>query len=256
MSSSPLKRTSAVDIPLILDLICQDLTRQHLLACVRVCHSWHDAFQLQLDRFVRLDKNPKTNQEHTRAVVERAGRIRSLQVDIADGGWFLYNHIDHKTSTLAATPNSSIAAAAFTPAGRCINLEELFCIDFNYLPRPSNGDEGWFYHAYDRPSIISQSSNALRLIRQNPKLRSLYIRHARQFYRTDHFSPEILESLSTHKSLTHIKIHLDYAVDAEFRIQLLQHLPATIQDFELVCRPAQVASAPLATTHQHANSDA
>ncbi|KAG0261470.1 hypothetical protein BGZ95_004228, partial [Linnemannia exigua] len=231
---SPPKRTSAVDIPLILDLICQDLTRNHLLACVRVCRSWRDAFQLQLDRFVRLGKNPKTNQEHTRAVVERAGRIRSLQVDIADGGWFLDSHVDHKPNAVAVTPKgSNTAADAFTPAGRCINLEELSCLDFNYLPRPSNGEEGWFYHAYDRPSIISQSSNALHLIKQNPKLQSLYIRHARQFYRTDHFSPEILESISTHKSLTHIKIHLDYAVDAEFRIQLLQHLPATIQDFEL-----------------------
>ncbi|KAF9117225.1 hypothetical protein BGW39_002443 [Mortierella sp. 14UC] len=241
MSSSILpKRASAIDLPLILDLICQDLKQHHILACVQVCQSWHDAFQSQLDRFVRLDKNPKANQEHIRTVVEHAGRIRSLEVDISDGGWFLDHHVDHDTSVIAAP----------TSTGRCINLEELSCLDFNYQPRPSNGEEGYFYHASDRPSIISQSSNALHLIRQNPKLRSLYVHHARQFYRTDHFSPDVLESISTHKSLTHIKIHLDYAVDAEFRIQLLQHLPKTIQDFELVCRPAQVEFVPMATTHQ------
>ena len=106
------------------------------------------------------------------------------------------------------------------------------------------GDEGYFYHAPDRPSIVSQSSNALRLIQHSPKLQFLYIHHARQFYRTDHFSTEVLEAISNHKSLRRIKIHLDYAVDAEFRVRLLQHLPEGVEDFELVCRPSQVSTPP------------
>ncbi|KAF9909430.1 hypothetical protein EC991_008569 [Linnemannia zychae] len=249
-SSTPLKRTSAIDIPLILDLICQDLERHHVLACVQVCQSWRSAFQSQLDRFVRLNKNPKVNQEHIRTVIEQAGRIRSLQVDVSDGGWFLDDHVDHDTSLTVASPSeSSIDSAAPTPVGRCINLEELSCLDFNYLPRPSHGEEGYFYHPPNRPSIVSQSSNALHLIRQNPKLKSLYVHHARQFYRADHFSIEVLESIAAHKSLTHIKIHLDYAVDSEFRIRMLQYLPETIQDFELVCRPEQDEFVPTAESH-------
>jgi hypothetical protein len=222
-STPPKTRASALEIPLISDLICKDLTRADLHACIQVSHHWHDAFLPQLDRFVRLATNPrKTDPRHFREVLDRAVQIRSLQIDISDGGWFLgkYN------------------------AARCINLEELSCFDFGYQPRPANGEEGYFYHASDRPSIVDQSSNSLRLIQHAPKLQSLFIHHARQFYRTDHFSTEVLEAISNHKSLRRIKIHLDYAVDAEFRIRLLQHLPTSVEDFELVCRPSQVSTPP------------
>ncbi|KAF9934269.1 hypothetical protein FBU30_002687 [Linnemannia zychae] len=214
---------TALDIPLIMDLICDGLTRQDLLACVQASRRWLDAFKPQLDRFVRIDRNPRSDLQHIRSVVHRAARIRSLQIDISDGGWFLPS-----TAKIPETDN------------RCINLEHLSCLDFGYQPRPSNGEEGWFYHSPDRPSIVSQSNNALRLIAHSPKLRSLHIHHSRQFYRTDHFMPEVLQSLAEHKSLTQIKIWLEYAVDAEFRIQLLQHLPETIEEFELICRPTQV----------------
>ncbi|KAG0196950.1 hypothetical protein BGX33_001132 [Mortierella sp. NVP41] len=217
------KRASAIEIPLILDLICEDLTRNQLLACIQVSQLWRDVFQPQLDRFVQLS-SPRVNQQHTLAVLGRASRIRSVEIDISDGGWLLKDdrHV-------------------------CFSLEELSCFDFDYLPRPANGEEGFFYHPSDRPSIVDQSTNALRLIEHNPKLRSLFVHHGRQFYRADHFSPEVLKAISTHKSLTHIKIHLDYAVDAEFRINLLQHLPESIQDFELICRPSQVSTAPVVT---------
>lgn len=224
MPATPQKtRASALEIPLISDLICKDLTRADLHVCIQVSRHWHDAFLPQLDRFVRLSNNPrKTDPHHFREVLDRAAQIRSLQIDISDGGWFLDKY----------------------DAARCINLEELSCLDFGYQPRPVNGEEGYFYHASDRPSIVDQSSNALRLIQRAPKLQFLFIHHARQFYRTDHFSTEVLKAISNHKSLRRIKIHLDYAVDAEFRIRLLQHLPASIEDFELVCRPSQVSTPP------------
>ncbi|KAK3834205.1 MAG: hypothetical protein JOS17DRAFT_36187 [Linnemannia elongata] len=241
MSPAPhQKRASALEIPLISDLICKDLTRKDLLACIQVSHHWHDAFQPQLDRFVRLDTNPRKNPPHLiRQILDRAAQIRSLQIDISDGGWFL-----PKEDPVIAGRSKSTAALGGATAGRCINLQELSCLDFGYQPRPGKGDEGYFYHAPDRPSIVPQSSNALRLIQHSPKLQFLYIHHARQFYRTDHFSAEVLEAISNHKSLRRIKIHLDYAVDTEFRMRLLQHLPEGIEDFELVCRPSQVSTPP------------
>ncbi|KAF8945297.1 hypothetical protein BGZ47_002929 [Haplosporangium gracile] len=238
MPSTPQKRASALEIPLISDLICKDLTRNDLLACIQVSHLWGDAFQPQLERFVRLDTNPRKNPpHHIRTIIDRAAQLRSLQIDISDGVWFLPKDND---SVIAVRSGSTMGGAA----RQCINLEELTCLDFGYQPCPSKGDEGYFYHAPDRPSIIRQSSNALRLIQYSPKLRFLYIHHARQFYRTDHFTTEVLEAISNHKSLRRIKIHLDYAVDAEFRIRLLQHLPEGIEDFELVCRPSQVSTPP------------
>ncbi|KAF9551856.1 hypothetical protein EC957_004179 [Mortierella hygrophila] len=234
------KRASALEIPLISDLICKDLTRKDLFACIQVSHHWHDAFQPQLDRFVRLDTNPRKSPPHLiRQVLDRAAQIRSLQVDISDGGWFL----PKEDSVIAGRSGSTMALGGAT-AGRCINLQELSCLDFGYQPRPGRGNEGYFYHAPDRPSIVPQSSNALRLIQHSPKLQFLYIHHARQFYRTDHFSTEVLEAISNHKSLRRIKIHLEYAVDDEFRMRLLQHLPEGIEDFELVCRPSQVSRPP------------
>ncbi|KAG0081483.1 hypothetical protein BGZ90_007942 [Linnemannia elongata] len=235
------KRASALEIPLISDLICKDLTRKDLFACIQVSHHWHNAFQPQLDRFVRLDTNPRKLPPHfIRPILDRASQIRSLQIDISDGGWFL----PKEDSVVTNRSGSKMAALGGAAAGRCINLQELSCLDFGYQPRPGKGDEGYFYHAPDRPSIVPQSSNALRLIQHSPKLQFLYIHHARQFYRTDHFSTEVLEAISNHKSLRRIKIHLDYAVDAEFRMRLLQHLPEGIEDFELVCRPSQVSRPP------------
>lgn len=241
MSPTPhQKRASALEIPLISDLICKDLTRKDLLACIQVSHHWHDAFQPQIDRFVRLDTNPrKSPPDLIRQILDRAAQIRSLQVDISDGGWFL-----PKGDSVIAGRSGSTTALGGATAGQCINLQELSCLDFGYQPRPGKGDEGYFYHAPDRPSIVPQSSNALRLIQHSPKLQFLYIHHARQFYRTDHFSTEVLEAISNHKSLRRIKIHLDYAVDAAFRMRLLQHLPEGIEDFELVCRPSQVSAPP------------
>ncbi|KAG0070933.1 hypothetical protein BGZ90_012449 [Linnemannia elongata] len=195
---------SIFDIPHILDLICNDLSKDQLLACLEVSRTWRTNFTPQALRYVRFS-NLKSHQTWT--VLRSAGLIRSLTIDIADAGWFLDN---------------AFGSSYYS------NLRELHCVDFNYVQKPK--PEGYYY--YTRPSIVDQSQNALRLINSCPRLRSLTVDHLSRQYRSDHFTEDIFKSIYTHTSLATIKIHLE-CVPYEFSTVLIKSLPASLKDFEL-----------------------
>ncbi|KAK3834233.1 MAG: hypothetical protein JOS17DRAFT_773140 [Linnemannia elongata] len=194
---------SIFDIPHILDLICEDLSKNQILACLEVSRTWRAIFLPQALRFVRFS-NLKRHQTWT--ILHSAGLIRSLTIDIADAGWFLDNAI-----------GSSYYA----------HLRDLHCVDFNYHHKPKP-----MGHYYTRPPIVDQSQNALRLIEFCPNLRSLTVDHLSRQYRTDHFTEDVFKSIYTHTSLATIKIHLE-RVPWEFLTVLNKSLPASIKDFEL-----------------------
>ncbi|KAG9066888.1 hypothetical protein KI688_012800 [Linnemannia hyalina] len=194
---------SIFDIPHILDLICEDLTKDQLLTCLDVSRTWRTNFTLQALRYVRFSN---LNSRQTWTVLHSAGLIRSLTIDIADAGWFLDN---------------AFGSSYYT------NLQELHCVDFNYLQKPRRTR-----HYHMRPSIVDQSQNALQLIESCPNLHSLAVDHLSRQYRTDHFTEDIFKSIYTHTSLTTIKIHLEN-VPLEFSTVLIKSLPANLKDFEL-----------------------
>ncbi|KAG0304911.1 hypothetical protein BGZ97_001306, partial [Linnemannia gamsii] len=204
MSSPSTNRTqiSIFDIPHILDLICDDLSKDQLLTCLEVSRAWRVNFTPQALRYVRFS-NLKSHQTWT--ILRKASLIRSLTIDIADAGWFLSN----------------------PDAATCVNLRELRCVDFNYQPKPRSSP-----YIYAQPSIVNQSNNALRLIESCPKLETLLVDNLSSQYRTGHFTEAVLKSIYNHPSLTKIKIHLDSA-PREFRTVLIKSLPTGLKDFEL-----------------------
>ncbi|OAQ35200.1 hypothetical protein K457DRAFT_121180 [Linnemannia elongata AG-77] len=103
---------SIFDIPHILDLICDDLSKDQLLLCLKVSRSWCTNFTPQVPRHIRFS-NLKSHQTWT--VLRSARLIRSLTIDIADAGWFLDNTF----------------GSSYYP-----NLRELHCVDFNYSQKP------------------------------------------------------------------------------------------------------------------------
>ncbi|KAF9285724.1 hypothetical protein BGZ68_003598 [Mortierella alpina] len=216
---------SIFEIPLILDLICDSLTKQDLFACLNVCRLWCTLFQLQLVRYVRFAdlKAPQT-----RLIINHAHRIQHLQIDVADARWLLH------------------------PA-RCINLKTLSCVDFGYIPCRASCDhpspEAVQYQTChvlaseddedDEPLLqrlerVDPTMNALRLVQQNPGLTHLEFEHCRRHYGLSHFDPEVLTALSTHRSLTRIKIILNYKHqdDSQILFSVLKHLPDTLLDLE------------------------
>ncbi|KAK3834211.1 MAG: hypothetical protein JOS17DRAFT_738396 [Linnemannia elongata] len=197
---------SIFDIPHIIDLICDDLSKDQLLACLEVSRTWRTIFSPQALRHVRFS-NLKSRQTGT--VLRSAGLIRSLTIDIADAGWFL---------------NNAFGSSYYA------NLRELYCVDFNYSQKPKRG-----VYYYTRPSIVDQSQNALRLIGSCPRLLSLTVDHLSRYYRADHFTEDIFKSIYNHTSLTTIKIHLEM-VPPEFSTILIKSLPASLKDFELSIR--------------------
>ncbi|KAF9156610.1 hypothetical protein BG015_003578 [Linnemannia schmuckeri] len=194
---------SIFDIPHILDLICDDLSKDQLLTCLEVSRTWRANFTPQALRHIRFS-NLKGHQTWT--ILHSVGLIRSLTIDISDAGWFLNN-------------NNSVTAT-------CSNLRELRCVDFNYQPKPAAGA-----YYYTRPSIVDQSDNALRLIEACPKLETLIVDNLSHHYRTDHFTEDVFKSIYTSTSLTAIKIHLK-CVPREFWSVLAKSLPVGLKDFE------------------------
>ncbi|KAF9909427.1 hypothetical protein EC991_008566 [Linnemannia zychae] len=197
------------DIPLILDLICDHLTKDDLLPCLQVSHYWHDLFKPQFLRCVRF---ADLKEHQTWAILDNAARIRSLTIDIADAGWLLDN-----------------------PYSPCINLQVLRCVDFGYVyPHDYNSYDDELDHDSDSTSLESNqvdlSTSALNLIQSNPKLAVLEVIHCRQRYRTSHFTPAILTSISKHQTLSQIKINLDFLLPDSFLVALLHHLPLSLED--------------------------
>ncbi|KAG0291233.1 hypothetical protein BGZ97_005955, partial [Linnemannia gamsii] len=189
---------SIFDIPLILDLICNNLTKDDLLPCLQVSRGWFGLFQPQAIRLVEF-VNLKKYQ--TWAILDSAARIRALTIDIADAGWFLDN-----------------------PTSPCTNLKELYCVDYDYQPKGA-------YQPVKTPSIVDQTKNALLLVETNPKLRTLSVQHNVWNYRVDHFTESIFKSLASHKSLARIHISL-LSITLTFRYTLFNSLPSGLQDFE------------------------
>ncbi|KAF9953828.1 hypothetical protein BGZ70_000108 [Mortierella alpina] len=76
--------------------------------------------------------------------------------------------------------------------------------------------------------------NALRLVQQNPGLRTLEFEHCRRHYGLSHFDPQVLAALSKHPSLTKINIQLNYnhQDNSQILIAILKHLPDSLQELE------------------------
>ncbi|KAF9551864.1 hypothetical protein EC957_004187 [Mortierella hygrophila] len=205
MQFIPIKHTisfSIFDIPLILDLICDNLTKVDLLPCLQVSRDWFDIFQPQVLRHVEF-VNLKKHQ--TWALLDSAARIQTLSIDISDGDWLLNN-----------------------PTSPCINLIELHCLDYDYLPK---GKDYWGL----LPAIVDQTRNALLLVETNPKLRTLFVEHYEWRYKSDHFTEPVFESLATHTSLTRIHISVQ-SITLPFRYSLYNSLPVSLRELEFCYR--------------------
>lgn len=220
----------------VLDLICTHLATIDLIHCTQVSSLWNFIFQPQLLRHIQFVDLKK---EKTWDILDHASRIQSLKIDIADGGWFL---IDSSPTTTTTIPSTSRTKT--TPP--CINLGWLHCVDFGYFTNPIRPtDERYGEWAYPDPTptvmmnrtkphaSAGDSTNALRLIQQNPKLHSLTIKHGRQTYGVDHFTPHVLQSISTHLSMTLLDIQLNFDISLDFLEALLRHLPLQLQELRV-----------------------
>ncbi|KAK3839918.1 MAG: hypothetical protein J3R72DRAFT_492251 [Linnemannia gamsii] len=199
MSFSSTTQISIFDIPHILDQICDDLSKDQLLACLDVSRTWRVLFIPQALRHVRFS-NLKSHQTWT--ILHRASLIRSLTIDIADAGWFLNN-------TVVVVPPFN-------------NLRELRCVDFNYRPKSKAAR-----------AVVDLAENSLLFIASSPKLHTLIVNNISHHYCSYHFTEEVFKSIYTHSSLTTIKIHLSCAPQ-RFSDILFNSLPARLRDFELV----------------------
>ncbi|KAF9146977.1 hypothetical protein BG015_011439 [Linnemannia schmuckeri] len=172
-------RLTIFEIPHVLDLICNRLATNDLISCTQVSFLWHGIFQSHLIRHIRF---VDLNKETTWDIFDHANRIKSLKIDIADGDWFLTDGNPTATATITAKETTS----------PCINLEELYCVDFGYFEEPTRPTDerygDWVYPdatpAVEMNRIKPYGSsgvttNALRLIQQNPRLHTLTIEHRR-----------------------------------------------------------------------------
>ncbi|KAF9133174.1 hypothetical protein BGW39_010387 [Mortierella sp. 14UC] len=227
------------ELPHLLDLICSHLSTNDLIPCTQVSSLWNHLFRQQLLRHIRFADLKK---ETTWDILDHAHRIRSLQIDIADGGWFLLGSNPTIISTTTEAAGMEVATA-----GPCINLEELHCVDFGYFRNPSGPDDDWYdeYFPYTAPASFflmnraqphpsaGTSTNALGLVQQNPRLRVLKIEHGLPNYGVDHFTPQVLQSLSEHPALVRLDIQLNFDLTMDFLVVLLRHLPTRLQELYL-----------------------
>ncbi|KAF9912249.1 hypothetical protein EC991_000140 [Linnemannia zychae] len=209
-------RISIFDIPHILDLICDSFdSKKELLPCLQVSRAWYRVFRPQVLQHVEF-VNLKRHQTWT--ILSSAARIKSLTVDISDAGWFLNS--------------SSSTSLTFSP---CVNLQELHCVDYAYLPKPPAPKLMTVAEIRSPPpTYVDQTKNALLMIEINPKLRTLTIQHQENGYKATHFTEAVFKSLASHKCLTQIHISIPF-ISSVFRQTLICSLPVSLRDFEFCC---------------------
>lgn len=182
-----------LDIPMIVDAICEYLSLQDILHCRQVGTAWFNYFNpycWKTTKFVDL------SEKHTIEILQNTARIRSLTVDLQDPDLLVTNSY----------------------ARQCTQLKELHCANFEYLEQ---GD-AW-YGPHD------PRKNALFLLESNPKLERLEI--DRPVYAVFlYFVPRIIASLSQHSCLTTLRISGFYT---DTVMDVLCHLPLSIQDVEM-----------------------
>ncbi|KAG0360188.1 hypothetical protein BGX24_005604, partial [Mortierella sp. AD032] len=183
---------SLFDIPEIINSICDNLSRNQLATCLQVSRSWNDIFSPQISRFVKFS-NPTS--EESQAILHRAALIRSLEIDIFDGAWFL------------------------DPVVPCTNLRRLYCVDMN--------DMDDIEHS---PTDNLPTTNALMLLDKNPQLQILHVERS-NFDNTTEPIFATLKCISTHPSLTQITVRVASSTTDMLSL-LVHHLPSTVQDFE------------------------
>ncbi|KAG0049332.1 hypothetical protein BGZ83_005871 [Gryganskiella cystojenkinii] len=227
MLSDPL-RLSIFEIPLLLDLICSNFqSAQEIRPCLQVCRLWQSVFSTQVKRFVRF---ADLNESQTRAVLDRAHRVRHLEIDIEDAGLFLQGD----------DPDDG------HPAAYCRNLQTLTCVDFGYFPQEIVDTNRRGMITGLSKHKIDPRTNALCLLERNAKLETLRVEYNRQYqYGTRHFTPAVLDALSYHQHLRRFVLRLNATVVSDLFIKdLLLCLPPQLQDLE-IGRLANLGPSPL-----------
>ncbi|KAF9110996.1 hypothetical protein BGX27_005523 [Mortierella sp. AM989] len=97
------RTTSIFEIPILLDVICDNLSPKDIWNCYRSSQSWKSLFDPYRSRVVQY---AYLNSTQTSSIIHNSHQIRNLKVDLADAGHFL--------------------------GSACINLLNLVCIDFGY----------------------------------------------------------------------------------------------------------------------------
>ncbi|KAK5814571.1 hypothetical protein F5H01DRAFT_414635, partial [Linnemannia elongata] len=146
---------SIFDIPVLLDSICDNLSRNQVAACLLVSRSWCDLFLPQISRFVKFD-SLGDSQAQVQSILDRAAVIRSLEINLSDGAWFLDKDV------------------------ACTNLRRLYCFDsydFDSSPESDFSD-------------FPNTTNAMALVCKNSQLEMLHIRHRRKADSTRGYLPE------------------------------------------------------------------
>ncbi|KAF8978391.1 hypothetical protein BGZ46_006508 [Entomortierella lignicola] len=175
------------EIPILLDVICDNLSPKDIWNCYRSCRAWKSLFDPYRSRIVQY---AYLNSTQTSSIIQNSHQIRILKVDLADAGYFL---------------NSA-----------CINLRKLFVVDFEYTNDKST----------------NPNTNALELIKRNPKLQKLDIHHRADTQAPQPFHESVLESLSIHASLRSITINMRLPWDVTR--SFLSHLPPKLEELTMM----------------------
>ncbi|KAF9159760.1 hypothetical protein BGX21_001942 [Mortierella sp. AD011] len=99
------------EIPILLDVICDNLSPKDIWNCYRCNKSWRSLFDPYRSRIVQY---AYLNSSQSSSIIHNSHQIRNLKVDLADAGYFL--------------------------SSTCINLRKLVCVDFGYTDDTSSID--------------------------------------------------------------------------------------------------------------------
>ncbi|KAG0099164.1 hypothetical protein BGZ93_008943 [Podila epicladia] len=180
-----IRRIYLMDIPLIVDAICEYLNLEDILHCRQVSTARFTFFNPHRWKTVTF---ANLSEKHTIEILQNTPRIRVLTADLQDPELLVNN--------------------SFT--GQCTYLTDLTCTSFGYM-----------WNTWCQP--YSPRTNALFLLETNPKLETVEIdksAHAVFHY----FVPRVIAAMSRHSCLTTLRIRGTRTGDASF-LPLLKLCP-------------------------------
>ncbi|KAG0093079.1 hypothetical protein BGZ93_002793 [Podila epicladia] len=201
--------TSVFEIPLLMDLICENLFKDEIAACRLVCRAWSQYFEPLLWQDWELSDDHELDPEHRQILADYAGYARDLIVCMSEKGTM--------GPFLQGLTLRSIA---------CVGLHSLSSLDCSSVQGPKTSQDN---------SAIART--VYYLIQQNPGLRNLSIADI-SFHKLTNLDPGVKDGglfsvLADHTYLRTLVLSSSRSVSDGQARALLQHIPVSLQVLEV-----------------------
>ncbi|KAF8960096.1 hypothetical protein BGZ46_001644 [Entomortierella lignicola] len=210
-----------IDIPIILDLICDSLSPSDVFSCCKVNKPWNDLFTRYQWRTVKIVTPTSRciwpSSTLLKLIIKNAHMIRSLNVDDI-------RLIDNLFEPIYSLPGLSDMDLSTSFPCHCSNLRSITCGMMSLAE--SDVDDR------DRKNY---PESFVTLINRNRRLLDLHVKQID--FRDLQYNAKFFSALASHPSLSSLNISSIGFINNSTYISIIQSIPSTLRSLSMLCQP-------------------